>query len=103
MLTKLAENLVIADPIEGPSGSLVAPIAAPWVVFRTSDHVGPHRIEMEVAADLKKVASLFDEVPFKTSLKQVPYAGMAAVKVARVTAIEVLHSRRQVRFGSLDE
>jgi len=39
----------------------------------------------------------------KTALEKMAAAPMASVEVARVTAVEKLHARREIRIGRLDE
>jgi len=54
---------------------------------------------VDIPAHLEEVALLFEEMPFETALEEVAAAAMAAIEVACIAAIEVLHAGRQVRLG----
>ena len=78
-------------------------VAAPAVGIGTINHLGAHRIEVNIPTDLQQVAVAVHQDGFEATLEQVPRELVAAVECLGVHAIDVAHQTRQIGLSRADD
>ena len=78
-------------------------VAAPAVGIGTINHLGAHRIEVNIPTDLQQVAVAVQQDGFEATLEQVPRELVAAVECLGVHAIDVAHQTRQIGLSRADD
>ena len=89
---KLAQYPICGETRMGFCSARRGQVAGPAILLRRLNHLGPHRIQDHIPANLKKMAVLLYQDGFVSSLEQVPVPAMPIVKELRVDAVQLSHA-----------
>ncbi len=67
-------------------------VAGPGILLWRLDHLGPHRIQDHIPANLKKMAVLLDQDGFVSSLKEMTGPSVPFVEELGVHSIQLSHA-----------
>ena len=81
----------------------VGSIARPLPVRGRLDHRGPHGIQLDVAAQLKKIGVPVDDDRLEPPLEQMAHDAVAPIEGLRVHGIDVAHEPREICLVGMND
>ncbi len=78
-------------------------VAGPAITFRRLNHPGPHRIQNDIPANLKKMAVLLDQDCLVPPLKQMAGPAVPFIEKLGVDTVQLAHAQGQVAVRGFDE
>src|SRR5258707_3047109 len=88
---ELMEHMINGEPRRRQLQSRDSAVAAPTIVFRSFDHVGPNGVQGDIAEYLQQVGFLVDEEGLESSLEEMTDPLVAPVEPLGVLGLEPLH------------